>query len=126
MEQSKYIFNISLNGEEHPTKVYNKDVFWFFKQMNKELIKQKRINQLRFKRGLTPQPFLIPNELFYDIIWKSLIKTGFLFWKKPFRSKKQMVKLILKDEMPGIVNFVTKHVLNQEDTEEDSQESKKK
>ncbi len=123
--ESKYVHKISINGEEHPAKVYNKDIFWFFKQIRKTAIKHNN----KMKRSKKAEAFIIPNEVFYEIIWKCLIKTGFWFWRKPFRSKRQMIALILKEEMQGITNFVAEQILNEDlskDEEKKEVKSKKK
>jgi len=94
------IIYITIGGVEYPTRVLYKDIEGFFKAFNKILIKNNG------KPGLK-----IPNTFFFNTLWKCLVKDGHLFWKKPFRSKRQMINSILYDEVPGITMFISTHVL---------------
>lgn len=107
------IINISIGGREYPTHVLYKDVEGFFVSFNKILKKNKG------KAGLK-----IPNEYFFSVLWKCLVKEGFLFWKKPFRSKRHMVNSLLFSEISAVTVFISKHILKFEDDAAD--ESKKK
>ena len=64
----------------------------------------------------TPQKSIkINNEYIFDVLWKCLVKEGYLWNKKPFRNKKQMVEAILLDEVEELTKFISKSVLRFED-----------
>lgn len=98
--------NVSIGGTQYPVRVLYKDVESFFINFNKILIKNNDKSNLK-----------IPNTFFFNTLWKCLESSGYLFWKKPFRSKRQMINSLLYDEITQVTMFVSKHILKfEEDT----------
>ena len=103
--ESKYIHTLSIGGEERKLKIKLVDVYWFFDKYNKLLIKYKnRYDDPKYTQEV--------NSALNNVVYKSLISTGFLFWKKPFRSRRQMVLSILKEEYPAYSAFIADNILN--------------
>jgi len=113
MRSENGIIYIKIGGVEYATKVLYKDVESFLKSFNKILKKNK-------KPGLK-----IPNTYFFNTLWKCLVKDGYLFWKKPFRSKRHMINSLLYDEIADITLFISKHILKFEDDAIDPKTKKK-
>lgn len=114
MRTENNIIYISIGGVEYPVRVLYKDVENFFKGFDKILRNSKGKPKVK-----------IPNKFFFGVLWKCLVKDGYLMFKKPFRSKRHMINSLLYTEIPEITTFVSKHVLKFEDDAADP-ESKKK
>lgn len=121
MRSENNIIYISIGGKEYPTKVLYKDVEWFFKVFNKAV--QKNKHRALEVDGVIKIP--VQKEVYLNIIWRCIFKQGFLFWKKPFISKRQMYKNILKHEWNDLQMFVSQHVLDFENKATDSKSKKK-
>ncbi len=121
------IDTIKIGGEEHEIKVRYIHVNGFLKNYNRTNLQARR----DFKRLYGREPgdddlVTIPNEYFFRVLWRVLEKKGWWLWKKPFRSYKQMVKNILKDELQDIVNMIAYRVLNMAKPTTGEDDSKKK
>jgi len=107
MRTENGITYIKVGGKEVEAIVLFKDVEKFLKDF------YKIVRRNRFKKT---EKLQIPNEFFFDVFWKCLVKDGYLWWKKPFRSKSQMINSIRYDEIENIVSFISKHILKFEET----------
>jgi len=133
MKNEDGIIYIKIGGIEYPTKVLYKDIENFYSRYDKICaVHSARLNlfhDLKKKNLIdeqTPEPkFLIPNEYFFHVLWVCLIKHGRLFWKKPFKSKRQMINNVLFDEMKDITLLVSEHVLKFEKDAADPEGKKK-
>jgi len=114
MRTENNLIHVSIGGVEYPVQVLYRDVERFLKGFNRILLKNKGVSGLK-----------IPNTYFFDVLWGCLVKEGFLFWKKPFMTKRQMIKKLRYDEVADITMFISKHVLKFENDAADP-ESKKK
>lgn len=94
---------IYVGGEERKFQVKYKDVAGFIKGFHNIVSK--------IKSG----PIVIPNDYFFKVLYKCMVTTGWLFWKKPFRSSKHMENALLYDELQDITQFISKHILKFED-----------
>ena len=126
MTESKYIYSIKINGEEHEAKVYMKTVDKYIDKINKELQKQIKQNVIRTRRKKEIKPIIVPINIIYGFIWEVLVKDGFLFFKKPFRNKKQMIDLIMHDEFQGIADFFNIYIFNNNIPDENSEQDETK
>ena len=63
---------------------------------------------------------VIPNDFFFWVIWKCLVKKGIWPLKKPFHSMGNMIKKIRKDEYRKIVDFVGNEILGNMEEGKDS------
>jgi len=67
----------------------------------------------------------IPKKYFYDAIWKVLVKKYFWPFRKPFRSKRHMVKNMELHEGIQVITFIGQKILGFK-TEDETASSKKK
>lgn len=111
MEELSHIKYITIGGQKCTASVKYKDIFRFIQGLRKEVLryKDKPIKEI-----------IIRNEYFFDVVWRCLHKTGWLFWRKPFRTKHHMEKSIYLEELDGITMFVSKFVLPSMNTEVDN------
>jgi hypothetical protein len=108
-----------VGGIERSARVKYKHVFGFFKSFNKEIKKHG-------KQDVARKNTVISNEFFFGVLWKCLDKSGMWPFRKPFRSQRHMSDSILYDELPDIIQFVSRFVLDLKVTKESDEESKKK
>lgn len=103
--ESKYIHILSIGGEERKLKLKMVDLYWFFDKYNKLLIKYKDdFHNPKYTQDV--------NTVINEVVFRSLISTGFLFWKKPFWSRRQMVRSLLKEEYEAYSSFIADNILN--------------
>lgn len=55
---------------------------------------------------------IIPHHFYFWSIWKCLVKRGFWPFRKPYRSMRQMIKDIDKNELNEMVIFVGQKILD--------------
>jgi len=110
---------IKIGGVERSVRVKYKHVFGFFKAFNKELKKFK-------KKDIALKQMVIPNEFFFNVLWKCLDKSGVWPVQKPFRSKRHMADSLLYDELPDVIQFVSRFVLDLKAEGQTEEDCKKK
>lgn len=55
--------------------------------------------------------FILPAEFFYRIAYKLLVKSGVWPFRKPFRSWRQIKRVIHHDEIISLITFIGKEIL---------------
>jgi hypothetical protein len=121
------IETISIGGEDREVKLRMIIVSKILVLYNKVFFLSVRDKEKRIGRKLKDSDsVVIPNYFYFWSIWKILVKKGFWPFRRPFRSRRKMIKEILSDEFVKMVTFIGEKVLNtqSEDKEQENSESK--
>ena len=81
------------------------------------------IEDFRIKEGRIPKKedkVTIRNEFFFTALWMVLEKKGFWIWKKPFKSKRTMIKELDQDDVPNLSKYVREKIFKQVDGDKET------
>ena len=105
-KELKYIHYLSIGGIERPLQLKLITINKFFIKWNKLISKYKdNPNSSIYTLKL--------NDLLNDVVYDSLFKEGYFFFKKPFRSRKHMIRSLLTEEYEAYSNFIADRILNE-------------
>jgi hypothetical protein len=99
-----YVHILSIGGIDCQFQVRLADVYAFFKEWNRVIT--------RFKNPGDPAYIAATNRAMSRIVYKSMIKRGVWPFRKPYRSRRHMMRSLLKEEYSDFSNFVALHILN--------------
>lgn len=106
---------VKIGGVDYPYEILYEDVLKCWKVFNATyslcLRAFKKTNGYNFDVENKDHSLTIPNDLYFWIVWRCLVKTGKWFWKKPFKSINQMKKNIRQDEFQLIVDLAGRDIL---------------
>jgi len=111
----KFVHKLSIGGIEHPLQLKLIHINDFFKKYNRILV-ENQINKTDTPAIISEKAKKITlkvNNIIAKAVFKSMFKRGFLFWKKPFRSSRHMIRELLKEEYMDFSSFVADNILNE-------------
>ena len=106
---------IRIDGNDYPYVMYYDDELLIWRTFNNMYSGLVRDFKTRTGENFDPKnkqhTLAIPNDFHFWVVWKVLVKKGKLRWKKPFRSKKAMIKRIRSDEHQALLDLAGRDIL---------------
>lgn len=115
---------IRIGGKDYDYEVLYKDIPKFLTRWNSIYYLAKREYEKTYDTAYIPDgtenPLIIPNQFYFWIMWKCLVKEKGLFGrtKGPFKSMRAMINRIRKDEFQAIVSLAGADILELRMSEE--------
>lgn len=111
---------IKIGGQDYDYEVLYNDIPIFMSRWNAIYWLCKREFKKRTGKEYDPtsDSLIIPNQFYFWVCWKCLVKRGWWPFKKPFRSMRQMIKHIRKDEFQKMVTLAGHDILEMRTTED--------
>lgn len=106
---------IRIGGKDYDYEVLYLDIPKFWRVFNNTYMMCmkdfKKRNGFDYEDGKEGHQIILPNKLYFWIIWKCLVKKRFWPLRKPFRSQRQMTKRIRSNEFQEMVDLAGRDIL---------------
>ena len=121
---------ITIDGNEYEYVAYYPDILKIWKVFNNTYslcLKQfKKVHGENFDVENENHSLPIPNDFYFWTVWTILKKSGPWPFRKPFRSKREMIKQIRQDEFQSMLDLAGRDILKLKWYEDREQGNEKK